>query len=529
MRDDAVAINMRPCVQPATTAAVGEHPLLFTVYFVETLHIDSSRSDTGRSFHVSGAAVTKLASPAFASCSSWRAAGRRRSRRRHGLSLQSVSVEALDRASVVGRQRERTLGGSSNDDYGSTSTEINLLESAGGDSTPAVATTSPASDRQRYSGRLQNREHIVVLSNLVINCSVSTDIIWAPRRTPLLRIINSSLDVSSAVVVDVSQRELRQILEETMGGDDTEDPFISTDAVLDPAVDGKGSFSTNKNRPHSADSPKWLKRDACGYTKVALSIFAHFGLLVCLLAAIWMLIQHKSLDETFLLIPAFSAIAFYVTILLEANTCETHGALRRLDLSQSAENYIEAVRKAAPLVQWTAHAYHYDHEDGLLDGRTGDNKRRRCPAGLHRLTTRGRHRRTVSFRQNRIFQFATWQDATVNMAGVFLTPVIRMECSKVFIFKDDDSRCVYMQQYAKFRDDNRSRDELMDHTECLIISGFRERLTLYRDVSQRLWWMTPSWFWLSTLMLLTWPYRWLFTRRSCSVYVIFVKELDVAS
>ena len=35
----------------------------------------------------------------------------------------------------------------------------------------------------------------------------------------------------------------------------------------------------------------------------------------------------------------------------------------------------------------------------------------------------------------------------------------------MFIFKDDDSRCVYMQQYAKFRDDNRSRDELMDHTE----------------------------------------------------------------
>ena len=36
-----------------------------------------------------------------------------------------------------------------------------------------------------------------------------------------------------------------------MGGDETEDPFISTDAVLDPAVDGKGSFSTNKVRHFS--------------------------------------------------------------------------------------------------------------------------------------------------------------------------------------------------------------------------------------------------------------------------------------
>ena len=46
-----------------------------------------------------------------------------------------------------------------------------------------------------------------------------------------------------------------------------------------------------------------------------------------------------------------------------------------------------------------------------------------------------------------------------------VTFVPQMECSKVFIFKDDDSRRVYMQQYAKFRDDNRSRDELMEHTE----------------------------------------------------------------
>lgn len=308
-----------------------------------------------------------------------------------------------------------------------------------------------------------------------------------------------------------------------MAADETEDPFISIDVAPNAGADGDGSCNNNKNLTNSTNAQKWLKRDACGYAKIVFSVFAHVGLLACLVAAIWILIQHNSLDETFLLIPAFCAIAFYVTILLEANTCETHGALRRLDLSQSAENYIDAVRKAAPLVQWTVRAYHYEHEE---DGPTSDDKRQRCPAGLHRLTTRGRHRMTVSFRQNCTFQFASWRDATVNMTGVFLTPVIRMECSKVFIFKDDDSRRVYMQQYAKFRDDNRSRDELMEHTECLVVPGFLERLTLYRDDGQRLWWMTPSWFWLCTLMLLTWPYRWIFTRRSCSVYVIFVKELD---
>ena len=177
-----------------------------------------------------------------------------------------------------------------------------------------------------------------------------------------------------------------------------------------------------QNGSSSASAQKWLKRDACGYAKIVCSLFAHAGLLVCLLAAIWILIQHHSLDETFLLIPASCAVAFYVTILLEANTCETHGALRRLDLSQTAENYIETLRKASPVVQWTAKAYHYDHEDGP----TSDDKRRRCPIGLHRLTMRGRHRMTVSFRQNRVFQFGSWRDATVNMSGIYLTPIIRV-------------------------------------------------------------------------------------------------------
>ena len=41
----------------------------------------------------------------------------------------------------------------------------------------------------------------------------------------------------------------------------------------------------------------------------------------------------------------------------------------------------------------------------------------------------------------------------------------QVESSKVFIFKDDASHRVYMQQYTKFRDDNISRDELVEHTE----------------------------------------------------------------
>ena len=35
----------------------------------------------------------------------------------------------------------------------------------------------------------------------------------------------------------------------------------------------------------------------------------------------------------------------------------------------------------------------------------------------------------------------------------------------MFIFKDDASHRVYMQQYTKFRDDNILRDELVEHTE----------------------------------------------------------------
>ena len=176
-----------------------------------------------------------------------------------------------------------------------------------------------------------------------------------------------------------------------------------------------------QNRHHSSYARTLLKRDACGYAKIVVSTLAHVGILVCFLAAIWMLILHNSVE--FLLVPALCAIAFYVTILLEAVTCETHAALRRLDLSQSAESYTDTVRQAAPLVLWKAHAYHYERAESEVND---DNKRRRSPVSLQRMAMAGRRKTTVSCQQNCTLQYESWRDATVNMSGVFLTSIIRV-------------------------------------------------------------------------------------------------------
>lgn len=43
--------------------------------------------------------------------------------------------------------------------------------------------------------------------------------------------------------------------------------------------------------------------------------------------------------------------------------------------------------------------------------------------------------------------------------------VFQLECSKVFIFKDEVSKAKYMEEYTAFRDRNRRRDEFMEHEE----------------------------------------------------------------
>lgn len=54
----------------------------------------------------------------------------------------------------------------------------------------------------------------------------------------------------------------------------------------------------------------------------------------------------------------------------------------------------------------------------------------------------------------------------------------------------------------------RNRDVYMSFEECALIPGFEKRLAAYVDESARSWWIGHTQFWIATLLMLTWPYRY---------------------
>ena len=61
---------------------------------------------------------------------------------------------------------------------------------------------------------------------------------------------------------------------------------------------------------------------------------------------------------------------------------------------------------------------------------------------------------------------------------------------------------------------NRFRDLFTDFSASREIPGLTKRISAYVDLRVKPWWIRPLFFWLATLLQMTWPYRWLFRAKT---------------
>ena len=61
---------------------------------------------------------------------------------------------------------------------------------------------------------------------------------------------------------------------------------------------------------------------------------------------------------------------------------------------------------------------------------------------------------------------------------------------------------------------NRFRDLFTDFSARREIPGLTKRFSAYVDLRVKPWWIRPLFFWLATLLQMTWPYRWLFRAKT---------------
>lgn len=57
------------------------------------------------------------------------------------------------------------------------------------------------------------------------------------------------------------------------------------------------------------------------------------------------------------------------------------------------------------------------------------------------------------------------------------------------------------------------------------IDGFQKHIAVYTDKSVKPWWMRSVWFWIFSLIGLTWPYRWYFYYSTAKTKYALMKEI----
>ncbi|ELU06909.1 hypothetical protein CAPTEDRAFT_229273 [Capitella teleta] len=272
-----------------------------------------------------------------------------------------------------------------------------------------------------------------------------------------------------------------------------------------------------------------------------ISVACHTAILTSISVVIWIVYDDVIFQRKTLLITAISVSAFaYVIMLTEMITSQLFGFLASFHGNQTATEYIARVQSASPQVEWRATCYHYE-----LPPLAALRSDRQPTTVTHsRLKSK-----VVTLKDSEVLEYSAWKDSTRNVSDLLHKPLIQIECSRVFIFQDEESKQRYLEQYVIFRERNRLRDEFMEHQEDFTIPGYEEKLLVRHGHSRSAEQEADGCDWsrlgrllsrllvsvvvskwtllLLAILLLSWPYRLIVNRLMGRVYVTFIKVITV--
>ena len=101
----------------------------------------------------------------------------------------------------------------------------------------------------------------------------------------------------------------------------------------------------------------------------------------------------------------------------------------------------------------------------------------------------------------------------------------RVKIDSSILFGDQETSDDYERQVAQMLERNRHRDVFTDYHSSKEIPGMKKRVAAYVDLRVKPFWIRTLYFWIATLFLMTWPYRWLFRAKTAKTYYTLKKKM----
>jgi len=111
------------------------------------------------------------------------------------------------------------------------------------------------------------------------------------------------------------------------------------------------------------------------------------------------------------------------------------------------------------------------------------------------------------------------------MPALSMVALTRVKIDPSILFGDQETADDYERQVAEMLDRNRHRDVYTDYSSSKEIPGLKKRISAYVDLRVKPFWIRPLFFWIATLLQMTWPYRWLFRAKTAKTYYALKKKM----
>ncbi|VBB32219.1 unnamed protein product [Acanthocheilonema viteae] len=175
--------------------------------------------------------------------------------------------------------------------------------------------------------------------------------------------------------------------------------------------------------------------------------------------------------------------------------------------------YIEKIRSAPPIVWWRSICYHYVRRARQITRyRNGD--------AISALQTF--YERVNSHAAGSVFIYDACgvKDISKSLVDLERYPITKINISKGFIFACMQAANEFEDQRSRFFIENEILDDYMEVREGLDFAGiqFIESLIVYSSKSNKSpWYLTSTAFWISSIVLLSWPLRLICDLRTAHV------------
>ncbi|KAL9964277.1 hypothetical protein ACROYT_G027895 [Oculina patagonica] len=192
--------------------------------------------------------------------------------------------------------------------------------------------------------------------------------------------------------------------------------------------------------------------------------------------------------------------------------------LKNIMEDETAWEYIEGMHEVPPRINMVVECYHYETRTRVVHYRDA--------YGNQRSRTETYTKKVVTFVDRDEFFFDSWVDVSKReMPALSTVALTRVKIDSSILFGDQETADDYERQVAEMLERNRHRDVFTDYSSSKEIPGLKERISAYVDLRLKPFWIRPLFFWIATLLQMTWPYRWLFRAKTAKTHYTLKKKI----